>query len=639
MKLKVQIFKLFFSFLWIYLLFINGEHHLLAQTKHALLIGVGDYPTNSGWQDLGAANDIDLLKNALTLQGFTNENILLLKDQAATKASIIQHLDHQLYENLTAGDIVLVHFSGHGQQVADKNGDEVDGYDEAIVPYDSPLKYEKGQNEGEQLIRDEELGELLLKIRKKLGVEGHLLVTIDACHSGTGTRGLGIARGTNRKMAGTDYVIQNASKPQDGNSLESEVLDTATNLAPIVTFFSTSAGELSYEYKDEQNQSYGLLSYTFSKLLNTMEQGTYQLLIDRLKLEMNKLGALQTPQAEGILTQKIFGGQLVQSSTFFNIKEIVDAQTILLNAGELHGITKGAVIEFYPKSNQDLTQQQPVAIGAVTYAGTLDADVELNQAITATEIQNCWAYLKTPRLAPFKLKLQINLVEGAAKTKIETQLANYPIIQLVDTFPDLQLITNQQNLQLINKQDKLIYQKELAAAKIAEVIQRIVNYSQIAYLRNLEITDRVLSLEVKLVNKETGLPVDEYEIGETMQLQIKNTGKKAAYYQVVDIQPDNQFSVVVPSAPYVAADFMIQPEETQIVPIELEIYPPKGNELFKIIATNQPLDLSKSIFAQHQTKANENNPFDKLLDMAKGKNNLKGEKARISILSKSFSIY
>lgn len=625
--------------MFVLLLFVNGGNHLMAQTKHALLIGVGDYPANSGWQDLGAANDIDLLKNALQLQGFTNENVLLLKDQAATKAAIIQHLNHQLYENLTSGDIVLVHFSGHGQQIADKNGDEVDGYDEAIVPYDSPLKYEKGHNEGEQLIRDEELGALLLKIRKKLGVEGHLLVTIDACHSGTGTRGLGIARGTNRKMAGADYVIQNASKPQDDNSLESEVLDTETNLAPIVTFFSTSAGELSYEYKDEQNQSYGLLSYTFSKLLNTMEQGTYQLLIDRLKLEMNKLGALQTPQAEGILTQKIFGGQLVQSSTFFNIKEVVDEKTILLEAGELHGITKGAVLEFYPKANPDQTQQQPIATGVVTYASTLDADVELNQAISATEIQKSWAYLKTPGFTPFKLKLQINLPAGEAKTAVENQLAAYPTIQLVDTFPDLQLITNQQNLQLINKQDKLIYQKELATAKVEAIVQRIVNYTQIAYLRNLEITDRVLSLEVKLVNKKTGLPVDKYEIGETMQLQITNTGKKAAYYQVVDIQPDNQFSVVIPSAPYVAADFMIQPGATQVVPIELEIYPPKGNELFKIIATNQPLDLNQSIFAQHQTKANEHNPFDKLLDMAKGKNNLKGEKARISIHSKSFSIY
>ena len=124
-----------------------------------------------------------------------------------------------------------------------------------------------------------------------------------------------------------------------------------------------------------------------------------------------------------------------------------------------------------------------------------------------------------------------------------------------------------------------------------------------------------------------------------MQVQIQNTGRKTVFYQIIDIQPDNQFAIVVPSKPYVAADFEIQPGEIQVVPIELTIYPPKGNELFKIIATNQPLDLQQSIFAQHQTKGSNNNSLANLLDMAKGKINLKGEKARISILSKSFSIH
>ena len=631
------IHQLLWGLLPICLLTTSVNKTLSAQDKYALLIGVGDYPENSGWQDLSAANDIEILRNSLLLQGFSKANILSLKDQEATKANITHYLSNQFYKHLDSGDIVIIHFSGHGQQIADNNGDEVDGYDEAIVPYDSPQNYEAGVYEGKELIRDEELGLLLANIRAKLGAEGHLLVTLDACHSGTGTRGLGITRGTNRKMAPADYVVNNASLPKEENTLEKEVVVNTTNLAPMVTFFSTSAGELSYEYKDEQEKSYGLLSYTFSKLLNSMQQSTYQALIDQLKQEMNKLGALQTPQAEGILTQKLFGGQLAVAPNFFKIKQVLDTKTILLDAGQLKGVSEDAIIEFYPKNAS--VEGNPLATGVVTYASMLDADVTITQTESAIDLLNSSAYLKRPGFAPFKFRLQINLPDGTAKEDLLAKIANFPIIQLENTFPDLQLITNQDYLQLINKQDKLIFQEALNTANVNEVLQKIVSYAQISYLRNLEMADKYIALDVKLINKETGVSVTEYKVGETMQLQIKNTGKKAIYYQIIDIQPDNQFAIVVPSAPYVAEEFKIQPGETQMVPIELEIYPPMGNELFKIIATNHPIDLKQSIFAQHQTKANENNPFDNFLDMAKGKINLKGEKARISISSKSFSIY
>ncbi len=628
-----------FPLLLFSLLFFSGLNRISAQTKHALLIGVGDYPEKSGWQSLNAANDIQLLKQALLLQGFTQENILILKDESATKAMISRYLTEDFPKQLNLGDIAVVHFSGHGQQIADNNGDEVDGYDEAIVPFDSPLKYEKGVYEGENLIRDEALGQFLRGIRKKLGVKGHLLVTLDACHSGTGTRGLGITRGTNQKMATPDYVIQNAARLNEDNSLEQEMNGSKTNLAPMVTFFSTSAGELSYEFQDNQNQSYGLLSYTLSKLLSSTHPTNYQALLEKLKLEMNKLGALQTPQAEGILQQEIFGGQFSKPVTFFTIKELIDGQTILLDAGELHGITKDAIIEFYPKDTRNIAATAPLVTGVVNFTTLLDSDVILMEKnISKAVLLETWAVLKKAGFAPFKLKLQVQLRESAARLALLEKIQTISAIQLVDTFPDLQLITNQDQLQLINNQDQLIFQKEITVTRVEELIEQILNYAQVAYLRTLEVEDKYISLAIALINKETGELMDAFKVGETMIIQLSNTGKKPIYYQIIDIQPDNKLAIAIPSAPYVAADFLIQPGETQIVPIELDIYPPIGNELFKIIATNQPMDLKSSILTQHQMKANINQPFDDLLKIAKGKVNLKGEKARISIFSKSFSI-
>ena len=66
--------------------------------KLALLVGVGQYPEDSGWRSLGADNDLELLRGALLKQGFLEENILILQNQNATKAGITTAFRQHLIE-------------------------------------------------------------------------------------------------------------------------------------------------------------------------------------------------------------------------------------------------------------------------------------------------------------------------------------------------------------------------------------------------------------------------------------------------------------------------------------------------------------------------------------------------------------
>jgi hypothetical protein len=57
-----------------------------AQTKHALLVGVGIYPNRtigSSWSDLSSKNDIDLVKSMLLGQKFEAKNIVEILDEKA----------------------------------------------------------------------------------------------------------------------------------------------------------------------------------------------------------------------------------------------------------------------------------------------------------------------------------------------------------------------------------------------------------------------------------------------------------------------------------------------------------------------------------------------------------------------------
>jgi metacaspase-1 len=78
-----------------------------------------------------------------------------------------------LVEGSSEGDSLVFHFSGLGAQVADDDGDELDGYDEAICPMDS---FQKGP------ILDDEINETMVRPLVH-GVKLHAVV--DACHSAT----------------------------------------------------------------------------------------------------------------------------------------------------------------------------------------------------------------------------------------------------------------------------------------------------------------------------------------------------------------------------------------------------------------------------------------------------------------------
>jgi len=158
--------------------------------KHALIIAVGDYPQETGWMDISSLNDVPLIQGALVQQGFDVNNITLLVDAQATKKGIIDAFD-KFESTVNKGDVLVIHYSGHGQQVMDKGRkDEVDGLDESLVPYDAPVRYKKGEYEGENHLTDDEMNNFLSGLQEKLGPDGNILVILDACHSGTGTRGL-----------------------------------------------------------------------------------------------------------------------------------------------------------------------------------------------------------------------------------------------------------------------------------------------------------------------------------------------------------------------------------------------------------------------------------------------------------------
>ncbi len=186
--------------------------------KQALLVGINDY---QGINDLqGCINDVTNVRSILkTYFGFTNSEIRVLTDSRATKSNILSRLD-KMVSSAVEGDKLIFHFSGHGSQIRDRDGDELaDHMDELICPYD--MNWDDG------FITDDMLREILTRLKKGVTME----ILLDSCHSGTGTRDLTV------HPAGTDQcnIINNRylNPPVD---IECRYLGDEDNLKPVRSF-------------------------------------------------------------------------------------------------------------------------------------------------------------------------------------------------------------------------------------------------------------------------------------------------------------------------------------------------------------------------------------------------------------------
>jgi hypothetical protein len=167
-----------------------------AESRRALLVGIDHYkkgePIASGksargrklcrseFTDLdGCVNDIEAVKAVLVARlGFDESNILILRNEDATRSRILKEIKQHLGDKAVPGDVGLFYFSGHGSRVKNRLSVKEGGKDVTIVPADTAS--------GASDIRDKELGRAFNEVLDR----GVLLTAFfDSCHSGSLTRG------------------------------------------------------------------------------------------------------------------------------------------------------------------------------------------------------------------------------------------------------------------------------------------------------------------------------------------------------------------------------------------------------------------------------------------------------------------
>lgn len=279
----------------------NYQYSNCTGRRKALLVGINYIGTQN--QLRGCINDVQNVKNYLTRNGYDEGDIVVLTDdqremvKVPIRENIIKAIGW-LVSDAQPNDSLFFHYSGHGSQQEDTDGDEEDGIDETIVPLD----FEKNG----QIVDDELHARLVAPL--KPGVR--LTALFDSCHSGSvldlpytySTRGvlkepnlaeeagqgllqtaMSYMKGDNAGvMRGVAGLFKLATSGGSNSQAYEKTKRTKTSPADVVMFSGSKDDQTSAD-ASENGVPTGAMSYAFCKILNNTPHQTYLSLLQNMR--------------------------------------------------------------------------------------------------------------------------------------------------------------------------------------------------------------------------------------------------------------------------------------------------------------------------------------------------------------------
>jgi hypothetical protein len=345
----------------------------------ALLIGIDYYLTNPFFKNLGGAvRDIDKVASYLAKsRKIPAEKVTKLTSPLPNTHSTADARSAELpptYENIVnafktitdtanPGDIVYIHYSGHGGRVKTifpelKTGENQ--YDEGLVPMDVG---DRGR-----YLRDVEMATLL----KRMADKG-LVVTVvfDSCHSGGATRADGEVRGARDGKPDTiegrpsDSLVASREELLDnwrqvtGDSPQSVWLPNHRN---YVFLGACRPTELAYEAAIDGKDRNGALTYfMFDTLMTAGTNLTYQQLYDRIKGQIKSRFPSQFPMLSGESDRLVFGS--ASKAVPYSLTVVgTTGDRVTLDGGIAQGVSRGSRFALYPVGSDFSDRSTRIAV-------------------------------------------------------------------------------------------------------------------------------------------------------------------------------------------------------------------------------------------------------------------------------------
>ncbi len=354
---------------------------IMTRNIYALLVGIDNYPPPVSPLK-GSVNDViavaGYLQERVTKEGY-ELYIQMLANQQATRQAIIDGFREHLCQ-ASSNDVALFYYSGHGSQEESPPEFwhlEPDRLDETLVCWDS--RTENGWD-----LADKELAQLIAEVAEK---NPHIVVILDSCHSGGGTRNdlqdstVRWVAPSRRKRPLNSFIfsLEEANKlfvSRNTNENENPSDWLVLSKGEYILLAACRDNEEAREYYGN-NQYRGVFSYF---LMDTLQRAngnlTYRDLFKRTNALVRSKVTAQSPQLEATnssyLDQSFLGAAIAERHPYFTVT-YHKTQGWVIDGGAVHGVppvsgdetTRLALFPFYSAPEQLRQLSQAIAIAEV----------------------------------------------------------------------------------------------------------------------------------------------------------------------------------------------------------------------------------------------------------------------------------
>jgi len=234
---------------------------------------------------------------------YKREDMVILTDDQQnpmsqpTKQNILRAM-HWLVKDAQPNDALFFHYSGHGGQTKDLDGDEEDGFDEVIYPVDF-------RQVGH--ITDDEMHRIMVR---PLSSGVRLTAIFDSCHSGTAldlpyiysTQGIlkepNLAKEAGQGLLGAisaysqgdlggvaNNILGFFKKATGGEDAHARAMATKTSSADVIMFSGSKDDQTSAD-ATIASQATGAMSWAFITALKKNPQQSYVQLLNSIRDEL-----------------------------------------------------------------------------------------------------------------------------------------------------------------------------------------------------------------------------------------------------------------------------------------------------------------------------------------------------------------
>jgi hypothetical protein len=533
--------------------------------KKALLVGVADYASlpsscRLGMSDLrGPVNDVDMMKNIFTSRyGFAENEISVLLNSQATYKNIKAAFESWLVRGTQPGDIAIFYFSGHGSRVPDLNGDEEDGFDEVLCPYDMVPRG------GANIILDDEMGLWLAKLEGRT-----VIVILDSCHSGGATRSIGkkpvsvleeTGATRSRFLPITDYQ---PSPIALSRSRGADIPGSVILLAAAREF------EPALELRLPQG-FYGGFTFGLGEAMGGGAKPSYQKLFDQArKVVKDRLRLVQEPQ---LMAER----KLAALSAFKEIEPVAPSRPEPVKPPQPPK-PPAAAVSAISQSSAEPNRPPEFSAGPETNRPTAPPEVVGERVLVALDVLNGWG--------DEEIK---SLKEG---------LRRLPILQLVDSkafFDRLvrgEKLNGTYHVRVINSVGDAYLIPP--SASVGEVVKRLGDHLEYAFtakqFAKIRHPDPPFKVNVWLTDRSRR----DFQVGEKIVFGV--IADKDSHILLINLDSTGDYHVIFPNRYHRESfaksntELLIPDLQMQSSEFELVFGTPVGEETIKVIATSEPL--------------------------------------------------